>query len=84
MSDCASASELPPPLSTHAHGPSGLRPEWLADSHQPGSPHAGAVRGQPSAGLPLRPHSGVLGHGARDVVSGDGCVGSWCQGYGVW
>ena len=27
---------------------------------------------------------GVLAHGARGVVSGDGCVGSWCQGYGVW
>ena len=27
---------------------------------------------------------GVLAHGARGMVSGDGCAGSWCQGCGVW
>lgn len=47
--DRAGASELLAAVLTHADGPTGVCPQWLSDSGQPGASHPGAVCGQPTA-----------------------------------
>lgn len=61
MSDGSGPPELPPALPPHVDGPPGVGPQWLPDAGQSRTPDPGAVCGQPTAGLPVRPHTAGQG-----------------------
>ena len=67
VSHGACAAELAPALPAHAHGPPGVGAYRLSDVGQPRPADAGAVRGQPAARLPVRPHPA----GARRAHAGE-------------
>lgn len=61
MSDRSGPPELPPTLPAHVDGSPGVRPQWLPDAGQSRTPDPRAVRGQPPARLPVRPHTAGQG-----------------------
>lgn len=61
VSDRSGPPELPPALPAHVDGSPGVRPQWLPDTGQSRTPYPGAVRGQPPARLPVRPHTAGQG-----------------------
>lgn len=61
VSDRSGPPELPPALPAHVDGPPGVRPQWLPNAGQPGTPYPRALCGQPPAGLPVRPHTACQG-----------------------
>lgn len=56
VSDRACETELFASLPAHAHGPTGIGTQRLPDPGKPGFAHSRALRGQPAARLPVRPH----------------------------
>ena len=76
LSDRPRPPQLPAALPPHADGPPGVRPQRLPDPGQPGTAHPGAVRGQPTAGLPVRPHPASQGraHAGIHTVSLSICI----------